>query len=66
MFQNHSPNAPNTKGPVGGDLNELYDLVKDFDPNQIGVAFDLGHAIIVHGDEWRIFNASNRTSARLR
>jgi sugar phosphate isomerase/epimerase len=53
LFQNHSPNAPNTKGPAGGDLNELYDLVKDFDPNQIGVAFDLGHAIIVHGDQWR-------------
>ena len=53
LFQNRSPNAPNAKGPAGGDLNELYDLVKDFDPNQIGVAFDLGHAIIVHGDQWR-------------
>jgi sugar phosphate isomerase/epimerase len=27
--------------------------VKDFDPRRIAVAFDLGHAIIVHGDAWR-------------
>jgi L-ribulose-5-phosphate 3-epimerase len=53
IFQNHSPWNNKGKGPVGGDLNELYDLVKDFDPDQIGVAFDLGHAIIVHGNDWR-------------
>ena len=30
----------------------MYEIVKDFDPQQLGVAFDLGHAIITHGDEW--------------
>lgn len=50
VFQNHSPSGK-TKN-LGGDLNDLYEIVKDFDPDQIGVAFDLGHALIVHGDEW--------------
>ena len=31
----------------------MYEVVKDFDPAQIGVAFDIGHAIIAHGDDWR-------------
>ena len=50
IFQNHSPSG---RGYVGGDLTEMYDIVKDFDPAQIGVAFDIGHALVVHGDEWR-------------
>jgi sugar phosphate isomerase/epimerase len=50
IFQNHSP-AGQTY--AGGDLSELYDIVKDFDPAQIGVAFDIGHALVVHGDGWR-------------
>jgi sugar phosphate isomerase/epimerase len=61
LFENHS--APGTKvgpksasgktsGMAGGDLDELHEIVKDFDPDQIAVAFDLGHAIIMHGDEW--------------
>jgi sugar phosphate isomerase/epimerase len=53
LFQNHSPWNGKNRGPAGGDLDELYDLVKDFDPQRIAVAFDLGHAIIVHGDAWR-------------
>ena len=53
LVQNHSSWAGKGKGPAGGDLDELYDLVKDFDPRRIAVAFDLGHAIIVHGDAWR-------------
>ena len=53
MVQNHSNPGNKSGGQVGGDLNELYDIVKDFDPNEIGVAFDLGHAIITHRDEWR-------------
>ena len=53
VFENHSspPGRPNAY--AGGNLDELYAIVKDFDPNQIGVAFDLGHAIIAHGDRWR-------------
>lgn len=49
VFQNHSPGKIKY---AGGDLAEMYEIVKDFDPDQIGVAFDLGHALIVHGDEW--------------
>jgi L-ribulose-5-phosphate 3-epimerase len=50
IMQNHSP-AGQTY--VGGDLTELYEIVKNFDPAQIGVAFDIGHALVVHGDGWR-------------
>ena len=51
IFQNHSADN-GAKAPAGADLVELYDLVKDLDPKEVGVAFDLGHAIITHGDEW--------------
>ena len=27
--------------------------MQGFDPAQIGVAFDIGHALLVHGDQWR-------------
>ena len=50
IVQNHSPSGQTY---VGGDLTELYEIVKDFDPTQIGVAFDIGHALVVHGDGWR-------------
>jgi sugar phosphate isomerase/epimerase len=50
IVQNHSPAGHSY---LGGDLSELLDLVKDFDPAQIGVAFDIGHALVVHGDDWR-------------
>ena len=53
LVQNHSSWSGKNRGPAGADLDELYDLVKDFDPRRIAVAFDLGHAIIVHGDAWR-------------
>ncbi len=50
VIQNHSPSGRSTY--VGGDLNEMFEIVKDFNPDQIGVAFDLGHALVVHGDDW--------------
>ena len=50
LVQNHSPSGQTY---VGGDLTELYEIVKDFDPAQIGAAFDIGHALVVHGDGWR-------------
>jgi len=53
LFHNHSAGSDKTTGPAGGDLAELYEIVKDFDADQVGVAFDLGHAIITHGDQWR-------------
>ncbi|HKD37816.1 MAG TPA: TIM barrel protein [Pirellulales bacterium] len=48
------PAAGKSSGMAGGDLGELYEIVKDFDPDQIAVAFDLGHAMIMHGDEWHV------------
>lgn len=53
LLENHSAPGSRNGGYAGGNLDELHEIVKDFDPNQIGVAFDLGHAIIAHGDEWR-------------
>jgi L-ribulose-5-phosphate 3-epimerase len=51
LVQNHSP-AGNTVY-LGGDLSELRQIVEGFDPSQIGVAFDIGHALVVHGEGWR-------------
>lgn len=50
LVQNHSPSG---RSYLGGDLGELRELVSGFDPAQIGVAFDIGHALVVHGDDWR-------------
>ena len=51
MLQNHSPGVQG--GYLCGDLNQMYEVVSEFPPAQLGVAFDLGHALIVHGDEWK-------------
>lgn len=50
LLQNHSPGGPG--GYLSGDLGDLAAIVKDFDPAEAGIAFDLGHAILVHGDAW--------------
>jgi sugar phosphate isomerase/epimerase len=50
IYQNHSPSG---RSYVGGNLEHLYQIVKDFDPAQIGIAFDIGHALVVHGSDWR-------------
>ena len=50
VFQNHSPAG---RTYLGGDLSQLNEIVKDFNPAQVGVAFDIGHALVVHGDDWR-------------
>jgi L-ribulose-5-phosphate 3-epimerase len=51
LIQNHSPAGKSVY--LGGDLSELGALVEGFSPQQIGIAFDIGHAIAVHGDDWR-------------
>src|SRR5215470_15469365 len=51
LVQNHSPAGHGNY--LGGDLNDLREIVSGFDPAQVGVAFDIGHAIIVHKEEWR-------------
>lgn len=51
VLENHSPAGHGNF--LGGDLTEMRELVSGFDPAQIGVAFDIGHAIIVHKENWR-------------
>jgi sugar phosphate isomerase/epimerase len=46
LFQNHS-------GSLGADLNEALQVLDDFPPEEVGAAFDLGHALLVHGEAWR-------------
>jgi sugar phosphate isomerase/epimerase len=50
VVQNHSPSGSTY---VGGDLDELAQLIEGFDPEQVGVAFDIAHAVNVHGARWR-------------
>jgi L-ribulose-5-phosphate 3-epimerase len=50
VMQNHSPSG---KIYVGGNLHELAQIIAGFDPAQIGVAFDIAHALNVHGAGWR-------------
>jgi sugar phosphate isomerase/epimerase len=50
VLQNHSPSG---HAYVGGNLDELAELVEGFDPAQLGIAFDIAHALNVHGPEWR-------------
>lgn len=48
LFQNHT-------GSFGADLSEMVQVLKGFRPEQIGAAFDIGHALAIHGDGWRPF-----------
>jgi sugar phosphate isomerase/epimerase len=50
LFQNHSPSGRSCY--VGADLLELEQVLAGFNPEQFGVAFDIGHALVVHGTEW--------------
>jgi sugar phosphate isomerase/epimerase len=51
LLQNHSPSGSTIY--FGGNLDELQQTVEGFDPAQLGIAFDIGHALVVHGDNWR-------------
>jgi sugar phosphate isomerase/epimerase len=51
LLQNHSPAGHGLY--FGGDLAEMELLLDGFDPSQLGLAFDIGHALVVHGDGWR-------------
>jgi sugar phosphate isomerase/epimerase len=53
VYQNHSAGQDRSRRNAGCELTELWEMVKDLDPTQVGVAFDLGHAILEHGDAWR-------------
>lgn len=51
IFQNHS--ASGNSPYLGGDLNDMKALMEGFSPDEIAVAFDLGHAIVTHQDGWK-------------
>lgn len=65
VYQNHSAGKDRSRRNAGCDLAELYRIVEGFNPDQIGVAFDLGHAIIEHGDKWREHFEKLRSHIRL-
>jgi sugar phosphate isomerase/epimerase len=48
VLQNHSG-----LGRVGAKVWDIYEIAKDFHPDQVGIAFDLGHALIELGRGWR-------------
>lgn len=50
LVQNHSPTGRTRY--LGGDLGELAALVEGFSPTEVAVAFDPGHALLVHGEGW--------------
>lgn len=50
VIQNHSPSG---HAYLGGNLDELAQIVDGFAPEQVGVAFDIAHALNVHGGDWR-------------
>jgi sugar phosphate isomerase/epimerase len=47
LIQNHSGN-----GYVGAAIWDAYDLVKDFNPQQLGLHYDIGHATVEGGLSW--------------
>ena len=47
LLQNHSGN-----GYVGAAVWDLHELLKDTDPKQLGVHFDIGHATVEAGLSW--------------
>ncbi len=51
LVQNHSPSGNTVY--LAGDLSEMRQLLEGFNPDQMGAAFDIGHALIVHGQGWR-------------
>jgi sugar phosphate isomerase/epimerase len=48
-FENHSGNDY-----VGAPIWDIYDLVKGFDPQNLGICFDIAHASIEGGLDWPI------------
>lgn len=48
-YQNHSG-----RDYVGGPVWDIYSLIRDLDPKTMGMCFDIGHATIEGGLDWRI------------
>ena len=47
LYQNHSGN-----GYVGASVWDIHEMLRDIDPNHIGVHFDIGHATLESGLSW--------------
>lgn len=47
LYQNHAGEKM-----VGGPLWDIYSLIKDFDPGDIAIAFDIRHATVEGGLNW--------------
>lgn len=47
--QNHSG-----KAYFGAPIWDIYEAIKDYDPNHLGICFDIGHATIEGGTSWPI------------
>lgn len=48
-FQNHSGSSR-----VGAPVWDIYELIRELDPRQMGICFDLGHATVEGGNAWSI------------
>ena len=48
IYQNHSKG-----GYVGAKLSDMLEVLHELNPRQIGLAFDIGHAVVEIGDGWR-------------
>lgn len=57
LFQNHG-------GSVGANLPDLLRVLEGMPPEQIGAAFDIGHALVVHENDWAQY--FNRIKPHLR
>lgn len=51
IFQHHSQGRSKTPY-VGGDLAEMRQIMDGMNPDHMGIAFDAGHAVQTHGDDW--------------
>lgn len=48
-FQNHSGGRN-----IGGPVWDIYEVIRDLDPQHIGAFFDIGHATIEGGHAWQL------------
>lgn len=58
LFQNHG-------GSVGAHLDEAALILEGLDPDILGAAFDLGHALAVHGLDWRPYFEKIKSRLRI-
>ncbi len=48
LLQNHAG-----RDYVGAKVRDLWQIAREFDPSEVGIAFDLGHALNELGEDWR-------------